>query len=129
MSESNHARICIRHAGGSVEILAPAGEVTTLDLTGLHAAKRGRRWRRLGGRTLLACGLIAIGAVGAIGTGAMQTGGGYASSAGLRAALEGPPSLPDLGAAIGTPRPLPPIPSGPSAQPPAADADPFGLKR
>ena len=133
MSDFTHARICIRHASGSVEIQAPAGEVTWLDLSGLHAlpiasGKEGRRKRRL----LTAC--FFLGCSAAVGAGVGFVSSGRSLSAGVRAetsALERPALLPEFAIAnpVQAPRALPPAASGPVVQPAAPDADPFGLKR
>jgi len=133
MSDFTHARVCIRHGSGSVEIQAPAGEVTWLDLSGLHAlpiaaGKGGRRKRRL----LITFFFLGCSAVAGVGVALMSNS--RSLSAGIRAeasALERPALLPDFAtaSAVQTPRALPPSASGPMAQPAAPDADPFGLKR
>lgn len=136
MSDFTHARICIRHASGSVEIQAPAGEVTWLDLSGLHAlpiatGKRVRRKRRLLTTILL------FGCSAAVGAGVGFVSSNRPFSAASRAeasALEQPGQqqalLPGLAmpnavqASRGVPAPAPqPLP-----QPAAHDADPFGLR-
>lgn len=133
MSDFTHARICIRHASGSVEIQAPAGEVTWLDLSGLHAlptlsGKRFRRKRRLVTTCLFLCCSAAVGG------GVAFISSSRPLSAGARveaSALERPALLPDFATvnAVQAPRALPPVASGPTAQPATPDADPFGLKR
>jgi len=133
MSDFTHARVCIRHGSGSVEIQAPAGEVTWLDLSGLHAlpianGKEGRRKRRL----LITC--FFLGCSAAAGVGVALSSNSRALSAGVRAdasALERPGLLPDFATAnaISAPRALPAPASGLLPQPAAPDADPFGLKR
>ncbi len=131
MSDFTHARICIRHKSGSVEIQAPAGEVTWLDLSGLHAlpianGKGGRRKRRLL-TTFVFLGFSAAAAAGVV-----FMSNSRALSAGTRAeasALEQSALLPDFATAnaIQAPRVLPA--PGPLPHPAAQDADPFGLKR
>lgn len=133
MSDFTHARVCIRHGSGSVEIQAPAGEVTWLDLSGLHAlplatGKEGRRKRRF----LIA--FFFLGCSAAAGVGVALTSNSRPFSAGVRAdasALERPALLPDFATANAAqaPRALPAPASGPLPQPAAPDADPFGLKR
>ena len=108
MSDFTHARICIRHASGSGEIQAPAGEVTWLDL---------------------GCSAVVGGAAGFMSSTSPL-------SAGIRAeasALERPALPPEFATttahAVQVPQVLPPSASGPVTQPAASDADPFGLKR
>ncbi len=135
MSDFTHARICIRHNSGSVEIQAPAGEVTWLDLSGLHAlpianGKGGRRKRRLL-TTFVFLGFSAA-AAAAGEAGVVFMSNSRAFSAGTRAeasALEQSALLPDFATAnaIQAPRVLPA--PGPLPHPAAHDADPFGLKR
>lgn len=133
MSDFTHARICIRHGSGSVEIQALAGEVTWLDLSGLHAlpianGKGGRRKRRL----LTTFVFLGFSAAAAGGAGVVFMSNSRAFSGGTRAeasALEQSALLPDFATAnaIQAPRVLP-VP-GPLPHPAAHDADPFGLKR
>ena len=123
MSDFTHARICIRHGSGSVEIQAPAGEVTWLDLSGLHA-RRGRR---------LLTSILFLGCSAVVGAGAGFMSSSRPLSTGIRAeasALERPALLPDFATinAVQAPRALPPVASGSAAQPTAPDTDPFGLK-
>lgn len=135
MSDFTHARICIRYNSGSVEIQAPAGEVTWLDLSGLHAlpianGKEGRPKRRL----LTTFVFLGFSAAAAGGAGVAFMSNSRALSAGTRAeasALERSALLPDFATAnaIQAPRALPPVASGPLPQPAASDADPFGLRR
>ncbi len=133
MSDFTHARVCIRHGSGSVEIQAPAGEVTWLDLSGLHALPisngKAFRWRRR-----LLTSVLFLGCSAAAGVGVALTSNSRPFSAGVRAeasALERPASLPDFATAnaVQVPRALPSPASGPLPQPAAPDADPFGLKR
>ena len=124
MSDFTHARVCIRHGSGSVEIQAPAGEVTWLDLSGLHA-RRGRR---------LLTSILFLGCSAVVGAGVGFVSSSRPLSAGVRAeasALERPTLPPEFAAAntVQVPRALPPGASGPAAQPVTPDADPFGLKR
>jgi len=137
MSEFTHARICIRHGSGSVEIQAPAGEVTWLDLSGLHAVAIANGKRPRWGRRFLATFLF-FGCSAAVGVGVGVASSGRSFSAGSRAevsVLDRPTPqqafLPDLAVsnAVQAPRVLPPAASGPLPQPAAPDADPFGLKR
>lgn len=137
MSDFTHARVCIRHGSGSVEIQAPAGEVTWLDLSGLHAVpigsgKEGRRKRRL----LITC--FSFGCSAAVGVGVGVMSSGRSISPGVRAeasALERSAAqqafLPDLAApsAVQVPRGVPAAAPEPTPQPAAPGADPFGLKR
>ena len=136
MSEFTHARVCIRHASGSVEIQAPAGEVTWLDLSGLHvlpiaAGKEGRRKRRL----LLTC--FFLGGSAMVGGGVAFMSSGRTLSPGIRAEASmlersAPQQafLPDLAmpSAVQAPRGLPVPAPEPTPQPAARDADPFGLR-
>lgn len=124
MPDFTHARVCIRHGSGSVEIQAPAGEVTWLDLSGLHA-RRGRR---------LLTSILFLGCSAVVGAGAGFMSSSRPFSAGVRAeasALERPALLPELATAnaVQVPQALPSPASGPAAQPTAPGADPFGLKR
>ena len=133
MSDFTHARICISHASGSVEIQAPAGEVTWLDLSGLHAlpviAGNGVRPKRRVMTTLALLGCSA-----AIGAGVEFMSSNHPSST---------VSLADAAAALAVPQqpipldmPVPSIGQAPRAvpapllggQPAAHDADPFGLR-
>jgi hypothetical protein len=136
MPDFTHARICIRHASGSVEIQAPAGEVTWLDLSGLHAlpiatGKEGRRKRRL----LLTC--FFLGGSAAVGGGVAFMSSSRILSPGIRAeasVLErsAPQQafLPDMAMpnAVQASRALREPASEPAPQPAARDADPFGLR-
>ena len=135
MSDFTHARVCIRHSSGSVEIQAPAGEVTWLDLSGLHAlpiasGKEGRRKRRL----LITC--FSLGCSAAVGVGVMSNGrsippGVRAEAAALERSATQQAFLPDLAApsAVQVPRGVPAAAPEPTPQPAAPGADPFGLKR
>ncbi len=133
MPDFTHARVCIRHGSGSVEIQAPAGEVTWLDLSGLHALPiangKGVRRKRRFLTTFLFFGCSA-----AVGAGVGFVSSNRPFSAAIRAeasALKQPALLPDFAPANGAPPPraLPDPVSGPVSQPSAPDADPFGLKR
>ena len=133
MSDFTHARICIRHASGSVEIQAPAGEVTWLDLSGLHAlpvvASKGFRRKR----PFLTAFLL-LGCFAAVGAGIVLVDSNHPSPT---------VSLADAAAAFAAPQqPVPldmPLPSAgqaprgvpapaPGSQPAAHGADPFGLR-
>ena len=133
MSDFTHARICIVHASGSVEIQAPAGEVTWLDLSGLHALPvAGSKGFRRGRRFLTS--ILFLGCSAVVGAGAGFMSSSRPLSAGVRAeasALERPALLPEFAAAnaVQVPQALPPPASGPAAQPAVSGADPFGLKR
>lgn len=136
MSDFTHARICIRHASGSVEIQAPAGEVTWLDLSGLHAlpvtaGKEGRRKRRL----LLTC--FFLGGSAMVGGGLAFMSSGRTLSPGIRAeasALERSAQqqafLPSLAVPNVVQAPRGALASAPEPTPQSAahDADPFGLR-
>ena len=135
-ADFTHARICIRHASGAVEIQAPAGEVTWLDLSGLHAlpipAGTGfRRKRRLVTTCVFLCCLAAVG------SGVAFMFNGRAVPSGIRAeasVLErsGPQQafLPDMAMpnAVQASRTLREPAPEPMPQPAAHDADPFGLR-
>lgn len=130
MSDFTHARVCIRHGSGSVEIQAPAGEVTWLDLSGLHVLPIGNEGR---GKRRFLITFVFLGCSAAVGVGAGIMLSARSLPTGLRAeasALERPALLPDFATAnaVQAPRALPPPASGSVAQPPAPDADPFGLK-
>ena len=137
MSDFTHARICIRHGSGSVEIQAPAGEVTWLDLSGLHAlpivtGKEGRRKRRL----LITCLFLGCSAAVVAGVGFASSGRSIPSSVRAEAsALERSAAqqafLPDLAtsSAVQVLRGVPAAAPEPMPQPGAPGADPFGLKR
>ena len=137
MSDFTHARVCIRHGSGSVEIQAPAGEVTWLDLSGLHAlplasGKEGRRKRRL----LVACFFLGSSAAVGTGLGFMSSSrsippGVRAEAAALERSAMQQGVLPDLAVpnAVQVPRGVPAVAPEPTPQPTAPGADPFGLKR
>lgn len=136
MSDFTHARVCIRHGSGSVEIQAPAGEVTWLDLSGLHAlpiaAGKDGRWKR---RLLLTCFFLGGSAV--IGGGLVFMSSGRTLPPGIRAeasmlersapqqAFLPDPAMPNAAQASRTLRE--PAPE-PTPRPAARDADPFGLR-
>jgi hypothetical protein len=131
MSDFTHARICIRHASGSVEIQAPAGEVTWLDLSGLHAlpvvASKGFRRKRP-----LLTAFLFLGCSAAVGAGVVFVGSDRPFPAASRAeasALEQVP-LPGLAvpSALQAPRAVQVPALGSLPQPAAHDADPFGLR-
>lgn len=136
MSDFTHARICIRHASGSVEIQAPAGEVTWLDLSGLHAlpvtaGREGRRKRRL----LLTC--FFLGGSAAVGGGVAFMSSSRTLPPGIRAeasvlerSAQQQAFLPGLAMpnTVQASRGLPASAPEPLPQPAAHDADPFGLR-
>ena len=132
MSDFTHARICIRHASGSVEIQAPAGEVTWLDLSGLHAlpiaaGQEGRRKRHLL-KVLLVFGFSAAVVAGTVFMSNNRTF--LTAPRAETSTLEQPALLPDFTTpnAVQAPRALPAPASGSLPQPAARDADPFGLR-
>jgi len=136
MSDFTHARICIRHASGSVEIQAAAGETTWLDLSGLHAlpvatGKGPRRKRRF------LTTFLVLGCSAAVGAGIWFVSSNRSFPAASRAeasALEQPAPqqalLPGLAApsVLQAPREARPPALGFLPQPAAHDADPFGLR-
>ena len=136
MPDFTHARVCIRHGSGSVEIQAPAGEVTWLDLSGLHAlpvasGNEGRRKRRL---LVTSAFLVCSVAVG-VGLGSMSSGrsipsGVRAEAAALVRSAAQQAFLPDLAVpnAVQFRRGVPTVAPEPTPQPAASGADPFGLK-
>ena len=124
MSDFTHARVCIRHASGSVEIQAPAGEVTWLDLSGLHAlpvvASKGFRRKRP-----LLTAFLFLGCSAAVGAGVVFVGSDRPFPPASRAeasALEQVP-VPSIGQALRSG----PVPAA-GPLPAAHDADPFGLR-
>lgn len=136
MSDFTHARVCIRHASGSVEIQAPAGEVTWLDLSGLHAlpvatGKGVRRKRRL----LMSCFFLGCSATVGAGIGFVSSNRPFpVASRAEASALEQPAQqqafLPSLAVPniVQAPRGVPAPAPEPTPQPAAHDADPFGLR-
>ncbi len=135
MSDFTHARICIRHASGSVEIQAAAGETTWLDLSGLHALPvatgRGPRRKRRLLATFLVLGCSAVGA----GVWFVNSSRPFpAASRAEASALEQPALqqalLPGLAvpSVLQAPREVQAPTPGSLPQPAAHDADPFGLR-
>ena len=134
MSDATHARICIRHASGSVEIEAPAGEVTWLDLSGLHALSvpggSGFRRKRPALKTLMFLGCFAAVGGGVWFVGNYLPAGSRAEASALERAasqqafLPGP-ALPNAPQTLQGAQ-VPALGSPP--QPAAHDADPFGLR-
>ena len=136
MSDATHARICIRHASGSVEIEAPAGEVTWLDLSGLHALPvpggMGFRRKRPVLKTFLLLGCFAAvgGGVWFVGSNLPFPAASRAEASALEQVVQQQALLPGLTPPIaprtlqGAPGPAP----GSPPQPTTHDADPFGLR-
>ena len=136
MSDFAHARICIRHASGSVEIQAPAGEVTWLDLSGLHAlpiaaGKEGRRKRRfLTSLLFFGCSTAFAAYVGFVSSNHLFSAASRAEASALEQPGQQQALLPGLAmpSTIQVPRAVPaPVPE-PMPHPAAHDADPFGLR-
>ena len=128
MSDFTHARVCIRHGSGSVEIQAPAGEVTWLDLSGLHALPiaTGNEGRRKG-RLLIACLLFGCSAVAGVGVSVASSShfipdGVRAEVPAMERSAAQQAFLSDVAAAntVQAPRGVPAAAPG---------TDPFGLKR
>ena len=136
MSDFTHARICIRHASGSVEIQAPAGEVTWLDLSGLHAlpiatGKGVRRKRRLLTTILFfGCSAAVGGGVGFVSSNRPFSAASRAEASALERSAQQQAFLPGLAMpnAVQASRGLPVPATEPRPQPAAHDADPFGLR-
>lgn len=134
MSDFTHARVCIRHASGSVEIQAPAGEVTWLDLSGLHAlpvvASNGFRRKRP-----LLTAFLFLGCSAAVGAGVVFVGSdrspplvAHSEPSALELAAPQQPiplgvPVPSIGQALRSG----PVPAA-GPLPAAHDADPFGLR-
>ena len=134
MSDFTHARICIRHTSGSVEIQAPAGEVTWLDLSGLHALPittgRGKR-RLLTSLLFFGCSAAFAAYVGVVSSNHLFSAASRAEASALEQPGQQQAFLPDMVApsAAPAPRALPAPAPGSLPQPPAPSVDPFGLKR
>jgi hypothetical protein len=136
MSDFTHARVCIRHASGSVEIQAAAGETTWLDLSGLHAlpVATGKGFRRK--RRLLTT-LLFLGCSTAVGAGIWFVNSSRpfpaasrAEASALEQAAPQQALLPGLAgpSVLQAPREAQAPALGSLPQPAAHDADPFGLR-